>query len=640
MLGKLKLSLLCATLLTGAGQVAWGVARAAETTVRAEPGHPVAFDVMLPLRNRDKLEGFVAALHDPASPSYHHWLTPAQFGLRFGPDATAVERLAASLRARGFTVTTQTRSLHATGTSDQVERSFGTHLMLSRTAEGATHIAQDSALTLPSEFTESGAQIFSFSPHVAHVHSKVATGRLDPANRYGVTGTYWFDDLKEAYSYPSVQDTVTVNGTAQPLDGTGATIGVLISSNVYDTDIKSVFDHENWSAITGKKDPKLAARVLVNGGSGPINVNSGDFDEASLDTQQELTGAPGASVILYDIPDLSDGSIFAGYVTVIESNTVDLLSSSFGECELEYTAKFNHGISQLGILAAYHELFLQGNAQGITFLASSGDSAGKECPSVSYYPDIGNGVFRTGVSTPAADTAVTAVGGTNLVTGYVQGTLDSPYAGENGWSDPEIPYDPFGIGTLAKGGVWGAGSGYSAIFAQPSYQTTVNTGSTTARAVPDIGMQVGGCPGGISKLRHVPGIGQFCNGLDNPQDGSGNSQRSAVVVAIAEGKGGGFFGFIGTSVSSPELAGATALLIEQKGRMGNLNTYLYDLAAKQAAGKGMYFHTGIPGFNGLVNTNLNPAFGLTAGVGTPIVAAYVGQPRATLSGTPQTPSNP
>ena len=633
-----KILLCCATILAAGGLtgVAASAAPAVQAVVRAEPGRPVAFDVVLPLRNRDTLEAFVAALHDPASPSYHKWLTPAQFGLRFGPDAAAVERIAGSLRARGFTVTTQTRSLHATGTADQVERSFGTHLLLGRTPEGVTHIMQEGALSLPAEFTQSGAAIFSFSPHIAHTNSAI-TGKVDPANRYGPTGAYWFDDLKQAYGYPSVQATVTVNGTTKPLDGTGVTLGVLMSSDVFDSDIAAVFDHENWSAISGKPDPVLAGRVYVNGGA---TTDSPALAEASLDTQEELTGAPGASVILYDIPDLSDGNVFAGYVTIIESNTVDLVSSSFGECELEYTAKFNHGTSQLGILKAYHELFLQGNAQGITFLASSGDNAGKECPSVSYYPDMGNGVFLKGVSTPAADTAVTAVGGTNVVTGYNQGTLDSPYVGENGWVDPEIPYDPFGIGTTASGGYWGAGSGYSAIFAQPAYQMLVTTGSTTARAVPDIGMQVGGCPGGISKLRHVPGIGQFCNGLNDPRNGNGNSQRSAVVVSIAAGNGGGFYGLIGTSVASPELAGATALLIEQKGRMGNLNHYLYGLAASQAAGKGPYFHTGIPGFNGLVNTNLNPAYGLTAGVGTPMVAAYVGQPKAPLSGTPQTPSNP
>ena len=79
MVARSKVLLRCATILAGVGMTAAGGAFAApvsETTTRAEPGHPVAFNVVLPLRNRDKLEGFVAALHDPASPSCHHWLAP------------------------------------------------------------------------------------------------------------------------------------------------------------------------------------------------------------------------------------------------------------------------------------------------------------------------------------------------------------------------------------------------------------------------------------------------------------------------------------------------------------------------------------------------------------------------------------
>ena len=75
--------------------------------------------------------------------------------------------------------------------------------------------------------------------------------------------------------------------------------------------------------------------------------------------------------------------------------------------------------------------------------------------------------------------------------------------------------------------------------------------------------------------------------------------------------------------------------------MGNLNSYIYQLAAQQAAGKGRFFHTNIPGFNGLKDTAISPSYGVTAGVGTPIVSRFVGAPADTkLSGTPQPPSNP
>jgi subtilase family serine protease len=115
-----------------------------------------------------------------------------------------------------------------------------------------------------------------------------------------------------------------------------------------------------------------------------------------------------------------------------------------------------------------------------------------------------------------------------------------------------------------------------------------------------------------------------------------------VVVAIGVGQGGGFYGFIGTSVSSPELAGALALLVEQKGRQGNINPYLYRLAAKQAKNGrvAQYFHTGIPGYNGVVQSNVSATFNVSTGVGTPVVKALVGLPKAASAGVPQTPSNP
>ena len=182
----------------------------------------------------------------------------------------------------------QTRSLHVTGTTDLVERNFATKLMVATDSQGNARIQQSSGLTLPAEIAAEGASIFSFSPHVAHTFSRV-TGKVDPANRYGPAGTLWFDDLKQAYRYPSVNAKAAApDGETKPLDGSGATIATLISNDVYDADIAAMFDHENWTSITGKPDPVLAGRVYVNGGSGTIDPSSGDFDEASLDTQQEM----------------------------------------------------------------------------------------------------------------------------------------------------------------------------------------------------------------------------------------------------------------------------------------------------------------------------------------------------------------
>jgi subtilase family serine protease len=606
-----------------AGAMLMGAVGVAHAQKVAPADGRVAFDVLLPLRNAGKLDAFVADLQNPGSTNYHHWLSPVAFGLRFGPDSSSVRQVADALLARGFSVSVQTRSVHAIGEAAQAAASFGTPLV-----RAGAHMQSAAMPVAPAEIAAVGGQVYSFSAHGAHSHALVVTGRLDPHSRLGATGGYWFDDLKQAYEYPSVVNPVrTYAGARALLDGTGVTVAVLMSSDVYDADVSAVFAHENWVALTNKRVPALFGRVYVNGGA---STSSPALAEASLDVQQVITGAPGSRVVLYDIPDLSDGNIVAGYISILEANAADLVTSSFGGCERAYSPAYNGGQSYFGVLQAEHELFLQGNAQGITFVASSGDNAGKGCPAPGYYGGV-NSFFAAGVETPASDPNVTAVGGTNLVTRAVPGSLDSTYVGENGWSDPEIAYDPDGLGAVVSGGFWGAGGGYSVYFARPSWQALVNTGASTKRAVPDVGMQVGGCPGGIAKLTRGK-----CAGGDLAQNGAGNSQRSYYIVSIA----GGFYGVIGTSVAAPEFAGAAALMVEEQGRQGNLNPYLYGLAAQQALGKGVYFHTGIAGFNGLVGTRLNGAYSLTVGVGTPIVGAFVNAGTVVGTGAPQTISNP
>ena len=616
------------------------MAAAPDVTIVGKPdaASQTSFEVALPLRNVDQLQELLKALHDPASPQYHHWLTPAQFAARFGPDSATMDEMVRALSARGLSVQTHTRSLHVSGPVAQVESALGTHLQLAYTDTNAAHtrVVSDSALNLPSELQAAGATVMSFGRIEAHVNSQQVTPKLTvPANRYGPDGGYWFDDLKQAYAYPSWQTMVKVNGKTQRLDGTGATIGVLMSSDYLPSDVAAVFTSENWKKVTGTKNPTLYKDVAINGGGG---LFGGAFAEVSIDTQSEITGAPGAHVILYDIPDLSDGNVFAGYVNAIESNEVDAISASFGECELFYFPAYNGGQDFRGILKSEHELFLQGNAQGITFLASSGDSAGKGCTTVDYLSGE-PGKFIAGVESPADDPNVTAVGGGNLVTSYNPKSLDSAYVTENAWEDPEIPYDPYGIGANVTGGVWGAGSGVSKMWPAPSYQSLVKTTYPGGRAVPDIGMQVGGCPGGIAKLDKKTG---FCNGGNNPKNGNGNADRSYGIFALAVGQGGGYFGFIGTSLSSPEFTGALALLIEQNGRMGNVNEYLYSLAAQQAknGSAAPFLHTGIPGFNGLIESNLSPTYNTSTGIGTPIVKKLVGVATAAPAGLPQTISNP
>ncbi len=60
----------------------------------------------LPLRNREALSNLLRQIYDPASPQYHHYLTPEQFAQRFGPAQADYQALKAFAKANGWTVTT------------------------------------------------------------------------------------------------------------------------------------------------------------------------------------------------------------------------------------------------------------------------------------------------------------------------------------------------------------------------------------------------------------------------------------------------------------------------------------------------------------------------------------------------------
>lgn len=605
----------------------------------------VSFTVVLPLRDRAGLEAMVARQHDPATSLYHHWLTPQEVETQYGPSATTIAAVTTALQKSGLSVTVHGHTLSVSGTASRVGHAFNTSLAYGRSQGGALRSYAMTAPVLPSALTSVKAVVLGLDKniHEAHVDSqKIALSQsaiLDPANRYSKDGTYWYNDLKQAYQFPSYQTMIQKNGKQVRLDGTGVTVGILMSADINDSDLSAVFNHEHFMANSGQaSNPSLYKRVAVDGGA---TTNTNQFDEASLDTQQALTGAPGSHVILYQIPSLANSEMLAGFGKIIADNEADVVSASFGECELYFTAGYNFGSDYTSYFDIAHEMFLQGNAQGITFLASSGDNAGLECPDTNYVLQGNNGSYVKGIEWPASDPNVTAVGGTNLLTQNTSGSLDSTYVGENAYSDPLPAKDPFGIGKTLVNARWGAGGGLSVYFAKPAYQTDggINTGSTGYRAVPDIGMQVGGCPYGAI----TP-----CNGGNSVLNGNGNTDRSAVVVST----NGIFSGFIGTSVAAPELAGAVAILIEKSGRQGNLNPYLYALGTAQASTGSnntdrstTVFHRTIPGYNGVV-TNNQPVntrgkyFNYTTGLGTPVVYRLVGMPDAEKAGVPQSASNP
>ena len=594
---------------------------ATATVAAASAQDTVEFGVYLPLRHTAQLEALIAQQHDKDSARYRQWLEPSDFMQKFGPRPEDIAAVKDALTARGLTiVSTNGHGVRVRGSAAAVSQAFSAPLQ-KVTHHSHTRFQARSGLRMPVELAAIEMRVVGLGTipeHKTHARVKGLAEVSDVDNRYSTTGPYWFTDLKQAYDYPAYSAST---------DGSNVSVAVLMADLVFPDDVGAFFTHEKFTAVTGKPAPSLTT-VPINGGG--VYDGYGSV-EASLDVQQVLGGAPGANVTLVSIPDLSDDNIVAGYTYIVDSNKYDIVNSSFGGCELGYTAAYNEGVDYTYILQAYHELFLQGNAQGITFVASSGDEAGLQCPSVDYFYGGTSPTFVPSVSSPADDPAVTAVGGGNLVTTSAPPSLASAYVRESAYADPQEPYDPFGIGVNVSGGAWGAGGGVSTVFQKPLYQVLAKTGSGKFRTLPDVGMAVGGCPGGSIS----------CSDDD-----------SSVVTAYGVGIGGGYFALIGTSVASPEFVGALALFEQQLGkkhhRMGNVNYFLYAAGALQTLAGGtkapaafQFYHRNNPGFNGVYYDDFpSYNYNYVYGNGSPDVRKLFGLTRFPAAGVPQTATNP
>lgn len=568
----------------------------------------VEFNVYLPLRDRAGMEALLKQLHDPNSSLFHKWLSSAEFGERFGTPAASVDAISRELGARGLSVTeVHANSLHVSGSAGALKAAFGASLSTAHFASGRQTLVAAGPLKLTPNLKAAGAVIADFTGKIRMQRSSRGTAN-SPQNRESPTGGYWFDDLKQAYAYPSFK----------ALTGKGVTIGILMEGDFNPPDMKLYFSHEKVAT------PNIST---VNIGTGAPFDPNGSF-ETHLDIQQSGGMAPRASIVLYNLADLSDASVLAGLTTIIESNAADVVNMSFGGPEAGYLPAYNNGTDLTGILGIYDDFFAEGNALGITWVSSSGDQGALDIPPAVCFeakaPDP-CGAFQVGISTPASSPHVTAVGGTNLVTTFDVANpkdLNSAYVRENADFD-NLVGDIF-YGTTATGVVWGSGGGISQYYAKPSYQLLVSQKNLPAsaakwRTIPDLALHMGGCPFGTVLINNA------C-----PPD------RSFVWEFI----GGKREGVVGTSASSPDFAGLVALKIQSTGgRLGNENFDIYSLAAAQAAGSwNTVYRNDIPGNNGKYKSL--PGYNLVLGNGTVFGADFVRGPNLGVAGVPQTPTNP
>jgi subtilase family serine protease len=418
--------------------------------------------VSLPFAQPDAMQAFVDAVSDPHSPQYRQFVTPAEVGARFGLPESASQGIAQYLVQNGFEVTlvAQNRlAILAHGTVAQAERAFHTTLRSYTLSpeneyEPASFIACSSAVQLPSDIAPyvidvAGLETFT-RPH------PLAT-LLTPSLTRGLYG------LSNMFSLGYT--------------GAGRTVGVSNFDGFRANDWLLYIAHFALPTPVGGAGTNVTV-VPCNGGGIGAGAAGGEGD---LDIQMALGMAPLASIRIYDSDPTSN--LISVLTTEVTQNLCDTITESYG------------WILPAATLNSAHNLHLSGNAQGITYMAASGDSG----------TAIGNFDY------PVIDPEVLVVGGTVATVSSPSGARVS----EVGWSGSGGGWTTHNVAFNNVRPSWQVGTGVPAVNAFNNH-----------RLVPDVGF-------------HAAGVGTGAY-----QFYSHNALQSSAI---------------GTSFSSPMLAGSLAV---------------------------------------------------------------------------------
>ena len=230
-----------------------------------------------------ELDALVEAQHDPASPLYHQWLTPAEYGERFGASAADVARVTAWLRGHGFTVNevaASNRLVIFSGTSGEVADTFHTELHRYNVL-GQEHIANAQDPQIPEAFAGVVGGVLSL--HDFRRTSEIrARESLGARPQYSAGSTHYLFPA----DWATIYDLNSLYSAGKT--GTGTSIAIVGRSDI------NLPDVTQFRAASGL--PANAPKVILV--STDPGLLEGDQDESTLDVEWSGAIAPAATVTL------------------------------------------------------------------------------------------------------------------------------------------------------------------------------------------------------------------------------------------------------------------------------------------------------------------------------------------------------
>jgi subtilase family serine protease len=536
---------------------------------------------------------FLGDQQNPASPDYHHWLTPAQIGKRFGVSAHDMHAVTVWLKSQNLHVDSISNSrqrITCSGPASAVASAFATEMHYF-TVNGEKRISINAEPQIPSALAgviNSVSGLYTVRLYPLHESEIVQRRSRNVDSNFGGVqpeGSGYVCNGIPACNVIFPADFAViydVNAVAGGINGTGQTIAIIGRSAVCTTDI---MNFASAAALTANI-PNVIVPPLGITPQPPMctGTASEDQGEATLDVTRSGSVAQGANLDLVVSADTAttDGiQIAVTYVVDTPPTPAPkIMSISFGSCETPG--------SKLEV-QYWDGLFKQAAAQGMSVFVSSGDSAAAGCDVAFTTPPA---IQTLNPNALCSSSYVTCVGGTEFAdfanpnqywnqanngTGF-ESALS--YIPEGAWNEP--------LNAHGNVQVAGTGGGFSQFIATPSWQ--VGTGVPMARAgryTPDVAFSASIHDGYFA-----------CLAASNKCTGNGS-----------------FVLFAGTSAAAPDMAGIAALLNQQEASaQGLLNPNLYALAATPANGVFNDVTVASSGVTGCVLTTPSMCNNSTAGM--------------------------
>ncbi len=467
-----------------------------------------------------ELDQLLREQQDSSSPNFRKWLTPEEYADRFGASTADMAKIVAWMKSEGFDIISTARGrrwIAFNATVKQIQSALHTEIHRYR-VNGELHFANATEPSVPAAIAPlaigfTGLDDFKLSKPSPDLDYK--------GQNVIAPGDLWimYDIL------PLFTSDINVTGD-------GMTLAVIGQSDVNLADIATY-----RSDFSLPVNPPI--KVLVAGANNPGFVQ-GDTGESDLDLELSGAVAPNAQIMF-----VYSGNVVNSVMYAIDQAIAPVISYSYAGCEATQAPS---------LIAALQPLAQQANAQGITWLAASGDLGAAAC-------DVGHSVSQDGIAVmmPASIPEVTGVGGTTLAEGFGStywSQTNGPYYGNSVLSYvPEVGWNDSNSSHIAS-----SGGGMSTIYARPAWQNAPGAPGGTARLVPDVAM--------AASANH---------------DGYFTFESGGIGISG------------GTSAATPVFAGIVLLMNEYLGAngLGNINPNLYKLASSTSS----VFHDATTGSN-------------------------------------------